>query len=216
VAARQEGIKASTCTIPQDSVLNFDFTHFHVTSQSHPGKFYVIDLIQLTCDCSDFLRIRYCKHIAAIEMHFPHLCPEENTPPITLEQATVSSQPEHAPISSYNALQAVAQELTLSLQTFVSTTETMDPSADYLAMVDTAHSANYSLSAVNASIQGTHALPEKDVIVPNQKIWLEMAVQMGIKPSQMRKCLPKEHGATAKSIGITKSKKRKHTEPYGK
>jgi hypothetical protein len=116
-------------------------------------------------------------------MHFPHLCPEENTPPITLEQATVPSQPEHAPISSYNALQAVAQELTLSLQTFVSATETMDPSADYLAMVNTARSANYSLSAVNASIQGTHALPEKDVIAPNQKTWPEMAVRMGIKPS---------------------------------
>jgi hypothetical protein len=58
----------------------------------------------------------------------------------------------------------------------------MDPLADYLAMVDAARSANYSLLAVNASIQGTCALPEKDVITPNQKTWLETAVWMGIKP----------------------------------
>jgi hypothetical protein len=115
----------------------------------------------------------------------PHLCPEENTPPITPEQATVTSQPEHAPISSYNALRAVAQELVLSLQTLVSMTETMDPSADYLAMVEAAHSTNYSLSVVNASIQGTRALLEKDVIVPNQKTWPEMAIRMGVKPPWM-------------------------------
>jgi hypothetical protein len=149
-------------------------------------------------------------------MHFPHLCPEENAPPITPEQATVPSQPEHAPISSYNALWAVAQELALSLQTLGSATKTMDPLADYLAMVDAACSANYSLLAVNASIQGTCALPEKDVIAPNQKTWPETAVWMGIKPPRMWKCLPKEHGVTAKSIGIAKSKKWKHTEPYGK
>jgi hypothetical protein len=91
----------------------------------------------------------------------------------------------------------------------------MDPSADYSAMVDATYSANYSLLAVNASIQGTHALPEKDVIMPNQKTWLEMAVRMGVKPPWMWKCLPEEHRVTAKSIGVAKSKKRKRTEPYG-
>jgi hypothetical protein len=43
-----------------------------------------------------------------------------------------------------------------------------------------------------------------------------MAVQMGIKPSWMQKCLPKECRATAKSIGTAKSKKQKDTDPYGK
>jgi hypothetical protein len=82
-------------------------------------------------------------------------------------------------------------------------------------MVDATHSTNYSLSAVNASIQGTHALLKKDIIMPNQKTWPEMAIQMAVKPPWMRKCLPKKRGVTAKSIGITKSKKWKCTEPYG-
>ena len=27
----------------------------------------------MTCDCQDFPRIQFCKHIAAIHLHFPHL-----------------------------------------------------------------------------------------------------------------------------------------------
>jgi hypothetical protein len=91
----------------------------------------------------------------------------------------------------------------------------MDPLADYSAMVEATCSTNYSLLAVNASIQGTHALLEKDIITPNQKTWPETAVWMGIKPPRMQKCLPEERGVTAKSIGVAKSKKQKHTEPYG-
>jgi len=92
----------------------------------------------------------------------------------------------------------------------------MDHLADYLAIVEATWSANFSLLAANASIQGTRALPEKDIITPNQKTWMEMAAQMGMKPAWKRKCLPKEHRVTAKSVGVTKSKKQKCTDPYGK
>jgi len=91
----------------------------------------------------------------------------------------------------------------------------MDHSADHSAIIEAAQSANYSLSAANASLQGTCALPEKDIILPNQKTWLETAAQMGVKPTRKQKCLPKEHGLTAKSIGIAKSKKRMRPDPYG-
>ena len=182
-AARREEIKASTRDISLDLVLNFNSAHFHVASQSRPGKFYVIDLIQSTCNCPDFPRIWFCKHIAAVEVHFPHLCPEENTAPIIPRDLTVPSQPECVPISSHNALQAVTQELALSLQTLISTTKTMDHLADHLAIIEAAWSANYSLLVANASLQGTCALPEKDIIPPNQKTWLEMAAHMEAKMS---------------------------------
>jgi len=86
-----------------------------------------------------------------------------------------TSQPKHVPIFSHNALQAVTQELALSLQTLISTTETMDHSANHLAIIEATQSANYSLSVANASLQGTCALPEKDIIPPNQKTWPGMA-----------------------------------------
>jgi hypothetical protein len=90
----------------------------------------------------------------------------------------------------------------------------MDCSADYLAMVESIQSMRYGLLVANASVQGTHTLPEKDVIAPNQKTWLETAVWMGVKPPQKQKCLPKECRLTAQSIGIAKSKKR--TNPFGR
>jgi len=46
---------------------------------------------------------------------------------------------------------------------------------DHLAIIEATWSANYSLLAANTSLQGTCALPEKDIILPNQKTWLEMA-----------------------------------------
>jgi hypothetical protein len=212
-AARRAEINASARDIPLDSVLSFDSSHFHVASQSRPGDFYAIDLLQSTCDCPDFPRIRFCKHIAAVNVHFPHLCPEGNIAPIISEEATVPSHPERVPESSYNTLRALLQENALLLQTLSSETETMDRSADYSAMVESARSTRYGLLAANASVQGTRALPEKDVIAPNQKTWPETAVRMGVKPPRKQKCLPEERGLTAQSIGVAKSKKR--TNPFG-
>ena len=212
-AARRAEIRASARDMALDSVLNFDSSHFHVASQSHPGEFYAIDLIESICDCPDFPRIRFCKHIAAVYLHFPHLSPGESTAPVASEHAPpTSTQPERAPTSSYDALRALTQESTHLLQNLASETETMDRTADCSAMVEAACSIKYSLEAANASLQGTRALPEKDVIAPNQKTWSETAVRMGVKPPRKRKCLPEERGLTAQSIGVPKSKKRTNRE----
>jgi hypothetical protein len=72
------------------------------------------------------------------------------------------------------------------------------------------------LAVAIALIQGSSTLPEKDVIVPNQKSWTETAEQMGIKHRALkRKCLPEEHRMTAQSIGIAKGKRHwVHSDPY--
>ena len=125
-AARRAEIRASARDMALDSVLNFDSSHFHVASQSHPGEFYAIDLIESICDCPDFPRIRFCKHIAAVYLHFPHLSPGESTAPVASEHAPpTSTQPERAPTSSYDALRALTQESTHLLQNLASETETM-------------------------------------------------------------------------------------------
>jgi hypothetical protein len=79
---RQE-IIVSARNISQDSVLQFNHTQFHIASQSCSGTFHSIDLNLMTCDCQDFPRIQFCKHIAAIHLHFPHL--EQSDPIITQE-----------------------------------------------------------------------------------------------------------------------------------
>ena len=60
-----------------------------------------------------------------------------------------------------------------------------------------------------ASMEGERTLPEKDVIVPNQRSWPEMAKHMGARNTPRRQCLPDEQGLTERSVDTIKGK-RKH------
>jgi SWIM zinc finger len=53
---------------PLTQIQKINDLHFEVQS-SNSNKFYNIDLVTTTCSCSDFPRIRLCKHIAAV-VHF--------------------------------------------------------------------------------------------------------------------------------------------------
>src|SRR5216684_2283855 len=53
---------------PLTQIRKIDDLHFEVQS-SNSSNLYQINLVTTTCSCSDFPRIRLCKHIAAV-MHF--------------------------------------------------------------------------------------------------------------------------------------------------
>ena len=53
--------------ISGNSVIPLDSNRFHVASQTHPGRKYVVDTRVAICDCPDFPRIRFCKHLAAVQ-----------------------------------------------------------------------------------------------------------------------------------------------------
>src|SRR5713101_3708018 len=63
--------------IPSDSIQKLNHMQFHVMSKSRLGLYHAVDLHQSTCECEDFLRIWFCRHIAAILCHFPELSPQE-------------------------------------------------------------------------------------------------------------------------------------------
>jgi hypothetical protein len=208
VAARQSQILTSTKDISPDSILQFDHIQFHVASQSRPGAYYAIDLHQSTCDCADFPRIRFCKHIAAIYAHFPHLSPEGISESLLTEDITPSCQPE-CTSSQEDSLQNLTQDIAALSHTLASKSSSS-------AILEAARSAKYTLAAAIASTQGSNALPEKDVIAPNQKSWTETAERMGVKRrASKRQCLPEERRITAQSISVAKGKHRwVHSDPY--
>ena len=74
---QQQQLLSSARDTSSDSIQQFDDIMFHVASESWPGSYYEINLHQGTCNCPDFLRARFCKHLAAISLHFPHLCTQE-------------------------------------------------------------------------------------------------------------------------------------------
>jgi hypothetical protein len=171
--AQQHQILSSTKNISPDSILQFDHIQFHVASQSCPGEYYAIDLQRSTCDCADFPRVQFCKHIAAIYAHFPHLSPEGINTPVLTEDITPLSQPECASTQEDN-LQSLTQDIAALSQTLMSKSLS-------LAILKATCLAKYMLTVAISSIKGSKALPEKDFIVSNQKSWTEMAERMGVK-----------------------------------
>jgi hypothetical protein len=110
-------------------------------------------------------------------MHFHHLSPEGIDTSIVTEEIT-PFQLEHAP-SQEDSLQNLTQDI-------AALSHTLTSKSSFLAILKATCSAKYTLVAAIALTQGLSALPEKDVIMPNQKSWTETAKQMGIK-----RCAPK-------------------------
>src|SRR5216683_4061480 len=77
VMEHQEEILECAPDIRSNSIQRFNHTHFHVASKSWPGLYHTVDIHQLTCECEDFLRIQFCRHIAAVLFQFPKLSPQE-------------------------------------------------------------------------------------------------------------------------------------------
>jgi hypothetical protein len=178
VELRQQEILESAEAISRDSIQPFDNTQFHVTSVSRPGEFYAIDLTRQRCNCKDFHRIDFCKHIAAIYLHFPNLCPnvgsQTNVPypqkDLNISQGT--SGPE--------VINILTQEIMALSQTLAAQGPTQSVPVPSSTVVEAYHSAKHSLMAAIACSQNLPALPEKDYIAPNQKTWKEMADCMGV------------------------------------
>lgn len=203
---RRREILASARHVPIDSILQFDLVQFHVASQSRPGAYYAINLHREICDCPDFPRARFCKHIAAIYVHFPHLSPDKIPSNVSHKAAHLQEQPVCRPETS-ESLQSLSQEITALCGQ-------VNRSAPSPAVMEAARSAKYILSS---AIAGNRAFPDKEQIPPNQKSWPETAERMGVKRAPKRKRLPEERGQTERSIGPIKGKRQRRLiddDPY--
>jgi hypothetical protein len=229
---RQQDIIASTSTIPLDSVLPFNWTQFHITSQSCPGAYYSINLNLTTCDCQDFPRIWFGKHIAAIQLHFPYLCFQKSDPIMLLESSLVPDQGKDSNSDSDSRSEARSEsapesaltpEENLQIRTLMEEINKLSQSlasrkitwSHHLVVIKAIQSAKYSLALADASVEGTSTLPLKEPIVPNQNSWSEMAACMGVKWPLKRKCLPKERRLMERAIGITSRRHCTDNDPYG-
>jgi hypothetical protein len=200
----------------RDSIQQFDSTRFHVASESRPGAYYEIDLNRSVCNCPNFPRSRFCKHLGAINVHFPHLCPKENNPPIDLGIGGASNAPQCTPSSDVcrssnpqEKLQKLKREIKLLSQELDKIEEIPDESA----VIEAFRSVKYSLTAAIASTQGSRALPNREVSPPNQNSWTETAERMMWKRAPKRR-LPGEHGLTERSIGAPRKRKCLYVDPY--
>ncbi len=218
----QEEILERVADIPSDSIQKLDHTQFHVTSKSRPGLYHMVDLHQSTCECEDFPRIRFCRHIAAILFHFPKLSPWEidsrSSPEGTESQGC--PQCNHVPRPE-ETIQVLTQDINMLSQTLAAMQAAQSAestAAQSTAVIEATRSAKYSLTAAIVATQGNNPLPNPDIIARNHKSWTETAKQMGVT-KKSSKCLhpAEDSGLTAWSIGVVKGKRHRiHNDPYAR
>ena len=184
-------------------------------SKSRPGLYHAVDLHRLTCECEDFPRIWFCRHIAAVLFHFPELSPREisSTPDSGSSPEGTESQghPQCVHAHRPETLQALTQDISVLSQTLAAEST----AAQSTAAIEGARAAKFSLVAAIVATQGNAPLPNPDVIARNHKSWTETAKQMGIAKKSKRMAPAEDSGLTARSIGIVKGKRRQiHNDPY--
>src|SRR6266851_5317932 len=220
---RRKEILKHAADIPSNSIQKLDHAQFHVTSKSRPGQYHAVDLYQSTCECEDFLRIQFCRHIAAILFHFPELSPQEintGSSPGSSPGGTESQDcPQHVHVHRpEQTIQVLTQDISMLSQTLAvmqAAQSTESTAAQSDVVIEAACSAKYSLTAAIAATQGNNALPNPDVIARNHKSWTETAKQMGVTKSKHPCPAAEDSGLTAWSIGVVKGKRRRiHNDPY--
>jgi len=207
---RRREISTRAENITRDSIQDFDSVQFHIASHSHSGKYHVVDLCRPTCDCEDFPRILFYKHIAGIYLHFPHLNPEEKRSALIYAPESTQQPPPQRFLGGGESLQTLSQDVFSLSQALTSRQGDPNP-----AVIEAFRSAKYSLTTAIASLDGRSTLPEMDIIASNQRSWPEIAERMGAKKVPRPRCLPNERGLTERSLGAIKGKrKRLYNDPY--
>ena len=180
--ARRLQILASARNISPTSIQQISDMEFFVASKSIPGYQYLIDLTQSKCDCKDFPRIQFCKHIAAIHTLFPQH-PTMGSPSKIPEHVPAPDPPQSAPRS------APAEDADILLRDINTLHHQLNALSDATPDLQALQSVKYSLKAAITSASGSWAFPEKDVFHPNRNTWAETAKRMGAQKPPKRKCL---------------------------
>ena len=204
--ARRHQILATARNIPPESIHQVTGTNFLVASQSHPGHHYPIDITESICDCADFPRIRYCKHIAAIHVHFPQICTKRSSPSKTPESVRTRDPPQRTPRPEEESAD-ILEDINTLYQQFNAVSDHTDLQA--------LKSVRYSLRTAIASANGSRALPEMDDFPANQNTWVPTTKSMGATKAPKRKLSPVAVNAE-QHIGAVQGKRAgKHSDdPY--
>ena len=209
---RRQQILASTRNIPLDSIHQVNDSELFVTSESYLGHRYLVDLSDSTydCDCDDFPRIRFCKHIAAVNVYFPKLFPEpeRTSSPKIPERMRVQDLPQIAPESDVDKRVVLLKDINTLCQQLMTVSDDVAPDVKAL------ESVKFSLNAVIRLANGPQALPEKDDFNPNQKTWAETAKCMGVQRAPRWKPGLVGGNTTERCIGASKGKRCKYSDPY--
>ena len=178
---------------------------FLVQSQSDPCVRYRVDLDAYDCECLAFPVICFCKHVCAVQNHFPEFCKPVPTSALAIHCPDSFEPDGHHSVDSDDTDIELLDEATISSSTDTVVITDMIKKLSNLAihlqtqppspLPQLLHDLHDKLDLLTTKLNTpNHAsLPIKKKISPNQHSWPETAAVMNVP---------------------VKSKRKKHTDPY--
>jgi hypothetical protein len=161
-----------------------------VRSQSDPKSKYHVNIDAYTCDCDSFSLISFCKHIGAVQNHFPKIptachpnskvfpqstaSADDDTLSVTMDTRPSSPTTEIVPNGSNSHDFAAVMEITDKLQRLAVRMHLVPPQ-----LTNNLRNLGLSLDQILAESVQPQVLPERKMIAPNQHSWTETAKVMG-------------------------------------
>ncbi len=170
-------ILARTLEMNAESICELGSDRFHVQSVMDPLCSYHVDLGNDSCECLDWPRIWFCKHVATVVHFFRHshqwIGASEITVPTIIPLTREDSPGTHSNTSTSSILGDVISA-------------SMDYLNDEVPSTDqTNHSFEMIWAHLNATVHNSCAsdspLPDQEPIPPNQRTWTETTEEMGAK-----------------------------------
>jgi hypothetical protein len=206
---------------PLKRIKKIDDLHFEAQS-SNSLKCYQIDLLTITCNCSNFPNISLCKHIVAV-VHFFRGADLGPQSPRDRSNGSASESGEH------ESPDQPAGHSTAGDDTATSVVSAANDSMNLLQQLITkaprdprfAKSINVIrlwLSALVLSVMADEngsQLSEKEYIAPNQHSWPETAAQMGETHRKKRTHGKVDSALMAQHIGEPNRKRTTNDDLYG-
>lgn len=196
---QREAISLAAAAIPLDNIAEFededeDSARFSVQSQTNPHHVYYVDLDVYTCDCKSYPLILFCKHIAAVQLHFDEQLEIQPLDCLFSRRAPTPSLNDTIPSTSAAAMVAAAipnpdsaalaaifeklQRLTVRVQL-----------APPKHLTDTLRQLDTLLDHVLASSEQPRVLPKHRKVPSNQHSWPETKQVMVNAQKTKRKVL---------------------------
>ncbi|KAA1479026.1 hypothetical protein DENSPDRAFT_788698, partial [Dentipellis sp. KUC8613] len=174
--------------ISEDQIERLGIHSFRVRSQSSPDTVYNIDIDAYVCDCPAYPRLDICKHLVAVQTHFPDTAAmgasadhfgnltdgpgEAQEAPVNRMTAAVTTTPE---ATNQDASRQVNDLLVLTQHIFAQVKDSPDMQiAENIALI------NKALQEIIQEISSSKKaiLPPAVPVPPNQHSWPETAAKM--------------------------------------
>ena len=190
---RRAEIDAVAPSFPLDHITEYEIDdepgQFAVQSQSNPNITYHVDIEAYTCECASYSLIFYCKHLAAVQLHFYeelNLLPMDilfTTASNPLASSGSSNHIADAALTEPNPDLAVLARIPSKLQRLAVRTQLSPPQhmSDHLRQLDCL------LDLLLAGSAQPQVLLKPKKVAPNQGSWSETASVMGAKAKTKRK-----------------------------